>query len=46
MPIKRELRFLYPIDWPQVSRWVRFVRAEAKGRFPEPWTIVSLRASG
>jgi hypothetical protein len=30
MPIKPELRFLYPIDWPQISRWVRFVRA--KGR--------------
>ena len=30
MPIKPELRYLYPIDWPQVSRWVRFVRA--KGR--------------
>ena len=30
MPIKPELRFFYPIDWPQISRWVRFVRA--KGR--------------
>ena len=30
MPIKPELRYYYPIDWPQVSRWVRFVRA--KGR--------------
>jgi len=30
VPIKPELRYLYPIDWPQVSRWVRFVRA--KGR--------------
>ncbi len=30
MPIKPELRYFYPIDWPQVSRWVRFVRA--KGR--------------
>ena len=30
MPIRPELRFLYPIDWPQISRWVRFVRA--KGR--------------
>ena len=28
MPIKPELRYLYPIDWPQVSRWVRFVRAK------------------
>ena len=36
MPIKPELRYFYPIDWPQVSRWVRFVRAkgccEACGR--------------
>lgn len=30
MPIRPELRFLYPIDWPEISRWVRFVRA--KGR--------------
>jgi hypothetical protein len=28
MPIKPELRYLDPIDWPQVSRWVRFVRAK------------------
>ena len=28
MPIKPELRYYYPIDWPQVSRWVRFVRAK------------------
>ena len=36
MPIKPELRYFYPIDWPQISRWVRFVRAkgccEACGR--------------
>jgi hypothetical protein len=30
MPIKPELRWYYPIDWQQVSHWVRFVRA--KGR--------------
>ena len=30
MPIKPELRYFYPIDWPQISHWVRFVRA--KGR--------------
>lgn len=30
MPIKRELRYFYPIDWPQVSHWVRFVRAGGK----------------
>ena len=26
MPIKPELRWYYPIDWPQISHWVRFVR--------------------
>jgi hypothetical protein len=30
MPIKPELRYFYPIDWPQVSHWVRFVRAGGK----------------
>ena len=28
MPIGLELHYLYAIDRPQVSRWVRFVRAE------------------
>ena len=27
MPIKPELRWYYPIDWLQISHWVRFVRA-------------------
>jgi hypothetical protein len=27
MPIKPELRWFYPIDWPQLSRHVRFERA-------------------
>ena len=27
MPIKRELRWFYPIDWPEISRRVRFERA-------------------
>jgi hypothetical protein len=30
MPIRPEFKYLYPIDWKQVSHWVRFVRA--KGR--------------
>ena len=30
MPIKPELRWYYPIDWKQVSHWVRF--CSAKGR--------------
>ena len=28
MPIRKELRYFYPIDWPQLSAWVRFVRAK------------------
>jgi len=24
MPIQPELHYYYPIDWPQISRWVRF----------------------
>ena len=27
MPIRREMRWLYPIDWPQLSRLVRVGRA-------------------
>ena len=27
MPIKPEMRWFYPIDWPQLSRYVRFERA-------------------
>ncbi|MBB3938076.1 hypothetical protein [Aureimonas phyllosphaerae] len=27
MPIRRHLKNLYPIDWDQLSDWVRFVRA-------------------
>lgn len=27
MPIRPALRWYYPIDWPQLSHWVRFVRA-------------------
>jgi hypothetical protein len=30
MPIRREHRFFYPIDWPQLSAVIRFERA--KGR--------------
>ena len=32
MPIKPELRYFYPIDWPQISHWVRFVRAKGRCR--------------
>ena len=42
MPIRRELRWLYPIDWPQLSALVRFGRAggrcERCGR-PHGWTV-------
>jgi hypothetical protein len=27
MPIRPEMRWFYPIDWPQISRQVRFERA-------------------
>ncbi|MGH7038634.1 MAG: hypothetical protein ACREE1_10915 [Stellaceae bacterium] len=27
MPIRPDLRWLYPVDWPQISRHVRFERA-------------------
>ena len=27
MPIRPEYRFLYPIDWPQLSAMIRFARA-------------------
>jgi hypothetical protein len=27
MPIRRTLRWFYPLDWPQLSCWVRFERA-------------------
>jgi hypothetical protein len=30
MPIRPELRSLYPIDWRQISQWVRFVRARGR----------------
>lgn len=46
MPIRRELRWLYPIDWPLISRRVRFERAggrcEACGR-PHAGRVIQLR---
>jgi hypothetical protein len=27
MPIRRQFRYLYPIDWPQLSEVIRFKRA-------------------
>lgn len=30
MPIKRELRFLYPIDWRELSAVIRFERARSR----------------
>jgi hypothetical protein len=29
MPIRREYRWFYPIDWPQLSAAIRFDRAKA-----------------
>jgi hypothetical protein len=36
VPIKPELRWFYPIDWPQISRQVRFERAAAFVRTGRP----------
>src|SRR6202011_3195661 len=30
MPIRPALRCFYPIDWPQLSHWVRFERAAGR----------------
>jgi hypothetical protein len=30
MPIRRDLRWLYPIDWPLISRLIRFGRARGR----------------
>jgi hypothetical protein len=30
MPIRAELRWFYPIDWPQISRRIRFERARGR----------------
>jgi len=30
MPIRPEFRYLYPIDWPQLSAAIRFKRAAAR----------------
>ena len=30
MPIRRELRWFYPIDWPLISRQIRFERARGR----------------
>ena len=52
MPIKPELRYYYPIDWPQVSHWVRFVRAKgrceacAAGRMARSCAISATAAGG
>ena len=47
MPIRREHRFFYPIDWPQLSATIRFGRAggarEGCGR-PHGQTIYHLEA--
>ena len=45
MPIRREHRFFYPIDWPQLSAVIRFGRAKGRcegcGR-PHSQTVVHL----
>ena len=36
MPIKSELRWFYPIDWPQISRQVRFDAPAAAAKLRSP----------
>ncbi len=46
MPIKREFRWLYPVDWPQLSSMVRFGRAAGRCqccRRPHGADVVHLR---
>ncbi|WP_255448411.1 hypothetical protein [Telmatospirillum sp. J64-1] len=49
MPIRRAHRFLYPIDWPQLSKVIRFHRAKGRceqcGR-PHGQEILSLVGDG
>ena len=56
MPIKAEMRWFYPIDWPQLSQHVRFERAggicQGCGRphgvhcaLPSGWTLVRRRSA-
>lgn len=45
MPIRREFRWLYPIDWPQLSATVRFDRAKGRCQHcqrPHGKTVVHL----
>ena len=45
MPIRPALRWFYPIDWPQLSRWVRFERARGlceHCRRPHGWVVQCL----
>ena len=44
MPIKAEMRWFYPIDWPQLSQHVRFERAGGVCQLWQtpPWRIRSL----
>ena len=30
MPIRPEPRYFYPIDWPQISHWVRFTATSGR----------------
>ena len=50
MPIRREQRFFYPIDWPQLSALVRFGRAGGRcdgyGRSHGPWSTTLGAAIG
>jgi hypothetical protein len=42
MPIRPELRWLYPMDWPQLSAIIRFDRAKGcrwRCNLPHKWRL-------
>lgn len=50
MPIRKELRFLYPIDWRELSTQIRFVRVKGRcercGRPHGQWSGIRATAAG
>jgi hypothetical protein len=40
LPIKRELRWFYPIDWPEISRRARFEHAGGVWSHATPGAMV------
>jgi hypothetical protein len=46
MPIRREYRWFYPIDWPQLSAAMRFGRAKGHASFIVARTTVGISPRG